>query len=331
MEPRASAYLVTHMSLTRRIDQRLSSLTLPTEPRSLYDPIRYTIALGGKRIRPHLVALSCGLQGPAPEDALDAAIAVELLHTFTLIHDDIMDNADTRRGQPTVYRKWNTNVAILSGDALFTVAMRQLAAYASHPAYGRMVDRFLEGIQLVCEGQALDMDFESRTDVTLPKYLRMIELKTSVLLQVGMELGAWIGGADAEAAARTGQIGLQAGLAFQIQDDLLDATSDPRVFGKKAAGDIREGKKTYMTLLLMERCGADDARWVEGILQRKSATDADVSRMLELYRDYGILADTESAIRTGYRTAADTLRRFEPSASRSGIEDILTQLSSRES
>jgi geranylgeranyl diphosphate synthase type II len=319
------------MSLTRRIDERLSSLALPSQPRSLYDPIRYTIALGGKRIRPHLVALSCGLQGHDPENALDAAIAVELLHTFTLIHDDIMDNADTRRGQPTVYRKWNTNVAILSGDALFTVAMRQLAAYATHPAYGRMMDRFLEGVQLVCEGQALDMDFESRTDVTLTEYLRMIELKTSVLLQVGMELGAWIGGADADAVVRTGQIGLQAGLAFQIQDDLLDATSDPRVFGKKAAGDIREGKKTYLTLLLLERCGHEESQWVQTVLNQKSATDSDVTRMLELYRDYGIFAHTEDVIRTGYRSATEVLERFRPSESKSGIQDILTQLSTRES
>lgn len=319
------------MSLSSRIDDRLNGLVLPDEPKSLYDPIRYTIALGGKRIRPNLVALACGLQGKDPVMALDAAVAVELLHTFTLIHDDIMDNADTRRGQPTVYRKWNTNVAILSGDALFTVAMRQLTPYASHPAYGRMVDRFLDGIQLVCEGQALDMEFESRTDVSLREYLRMIELKTSVLLQVGMELGAMIGDADREHAHRTGQIGLQAGLAFQIQDDLLDATADPRVFGKKAAGDIREGKKTYMTLLLMERVGADEAGWVEGILQRKSASDADVVRMLELYKDYGILADTETAIQAGYHRAKDLLAGFPPSESRSGIDAILNQLSSRES
>jgi geranylgeranyl diphosphate synthase type II len=322
---------VIHMSLNRRIDDRLSSLALPSQPSSLYDPIRYTIALGGKRIRPHLVALSCGLQGHDPENALDAAIAVELLHTFTLIHDDIMDNADTRRGQPTVYRKWNTSVAILSGDALFTVAIRQLAAYATHPAYGRIMDRFLEGIQLVCEGQALDMDFETRTDVTLIEYLRMIELKTSVLLQVGMELGAWIGGADADAVVRTGHIGLQAGLAFQIQDDLLDATADPRIFGKKAAGDIREGKKTYLTLLLLERCDRKEARWVQTMLKQKSASDSDVTRMLELYRDYGIFAHTEDMIRTGYRTAGETLERFRPSESKTGIRDILTQLSTRES
>lgn len=319
------------MTVSARIDARLNELDLPAEPTSLYDPIRYTIALGGKRIRPQLVVLSCGLQDADPLAALDAAIAVELLHTFTLIHDDIMDNADTRRGKPTVYRKWNANVAILSGDALFAVAIRQLAGYAKYPFYGALMDRFLEGTQLVCEGQAMDMDFESRTDVTLPEYLRMIERKTSVLLQVGMELGAWIGKADPEIVTGTGKIGLQAGLAFQIQDDLLDATADPRIFGKKAAGDIREGKKTYLTLLLLERCDQREAQWVHTILKQKSASDSDVTRMLELYRDYGIFADTEDVIRTGYRSAGELLERFHPSESRSGIRDILTQLSTRES
>jgi len=331
MGPVPSAYLVSHMTLSAHIDSRLAALELPVEPRSLYDPIRYTLSLGGKRIRPQLVLLSCGLQDSDPLDALDAAVAVELLHTFTLIHDDIMDNADTRRGKPTVYRKWNANVAILSGDALFAVALRQLAGYASRPYHGALMDRFLEGIQLVCEGQAMDMDFESRTDVALPEYLRMIERKTSVLLQVGMEMGAWVGGATPDIVAGTGNIGLRAGLAFQIQDDLLDATADPHIFGKKAAGDIREGKKTYLTLLLLERCDRREAQWVQTILKQKSAADSDVTRMLELYRDYGIFADTEDAIRTGYKAAGDVLERFHPSESRSGIRDILIQLSTRES
>lgn len=319
------------MSLSRLIDERLAALPLPAAPGSLYDPIRYTIGLGGKRIRPQLVCLACGLQGAPPTDAIDAAIAVELLHTFTLIHDDIMDNADTRRGKPTVMRKWNSNTAILSGDALHTVSMRQLAPYASHSDYGAIIDRFLHGIQLVCEGQAYDLEFETRTDVTLAEYLTMIELKTSVLIQVGMEIGAMIGGADEERTRITGQIGLKTGLAFQIQDDLLDAVADPTTFGKKAAGDIREGKKTFLTLLLLEHCAPEDRTWVNGVLHRKSANDSDVRRMLELYRGNGILEAAETAIQSRYAEAEAALARFPDNGAKTGIGTILKQLATRES
>lgn len=319
------------MTYNDLLDDRFSNLGLPAEPASLYDPIRYTIALGGKRIRPKLVCLACGLNGGDPTEAVEAGVAVELLHNFTLIHDDIMDNADTRRGQPTVFRKWSPSIAILSGDALFTVSIARLNAYTSHPAYARINHVFLDGILKVCEGQAYDMEFEARTDVTLDEYLTMIELKTSVLLQKGMELGAIVSGASDEDIRITGDVGLKAGLAFQIQDDLMDAIADPKKFGKKVCGDIREGKKTFLTLALLERCAADERSYVMGILQQKSATDDDVKRMLELYAQYGIFELANGEIRRLYDQAMALLAHFPESSARHEIIALLNQLMHRES
>jgi len=319
------------MTYNDLLDARFSNLQLPDAPASLYDPIRYTIALGGKRIRPKLVCLACALNGGQAVEAVDAGVAVELLHNFTLIHDDIMDNADTRRGQPTVYRKWSSSIAILSGDALFTVSIATLSAYASHPAFPEMNRVFLDGILKVCEGQAFDMEFESRTDVTLDEYLTMIELKTSVLLQKGMELGAMVAGADDDDIRITGHVGLKAGLAFQIQDDLMDAIADPKKFGKKVCGDIREGKKTFLTLALLEVCTAEERDYVMGILQQKSADDADVKRMLELYAQYGIFDRANGEIRRLYDEAMTLLAHFPESSARHEIIALLNQLMHRES
>lgn len=319
------------MSYNDHLDARFSNLDLPASPASLYDPIRYTIALGGKRIRPKLVCLACALNGGDATDAVDAAVAVELLHNFTLIHDDIMDNADTRRGQPTVFNKWSPNIAILSGDALFTISVATLNAYAAHPAFARMNRVFLDGILKVCEGQAYDMEFESRTDVTLDEYLTMIELKTSVLLQKGMELGAMVSGAGDDDIRITGDVGLKAGLAFQIQDDLMDAIADPKKFGKKVCGDIREGKKTFLTLALLERCDPTEQAYVMGILQQKSADDSDVKRMLELYAQYGIFERANGEIRRLYDQALSLLAHFKESPARHEIIALLNQLMHRES
>ena len=319
------------MTYNDLLDARFANLNLPASPASLYDPIRYTIALGGKRIRPKLVCLACALNGGQATDAVEAGVAVELLHNFTLIHDDIMDNADTRRGQPTVFKKWSPSIAILSGDALFTVSIATLSAYASHPAFARMNSVFLDGILKVCEGQAYDMEFESRTDVTLDEYLTMIELKTSVLLQKGMELGAMVAGADDTDIRITGDVGLKAGLAFQIQDDLMDAIADPKKFGKKVCGDIREGKKTFLTLALLEVCTADEQSYVMGILQQKSADDDDVKRMLELYAQYGIFKLANGEIRRLYDQAMDLLAHFPETSARHEIIALLNQLMHRES
>ncbi len=318
-------------SYSERLEERFANLDLASSPASLYDPIRYTVNLGGKRVRPKLVCLACGLNGFDPSNAVDAAVAVELLHTFTLIHDDIMDNADTRRGQPTVFKKWNPNVAILSGDALFTIALSQLESYSGHPCSSKITAVFLAGILKVCEGQAYDMEFESRDDVTLAEYLNMIELKTSVLIQKGMEMGALVACADSLQVARTGQIGLKAGLAFQIQDDLMDAIADPEKFGKKACGDIREGKKTYLTLALLQRCTEKESAWVQSILHNKSASEADVKRMLELYAQYGIFERANEEIRKLYEEAMTTLSYFPMNPASREIKDLLNQLMQRES
>ncbi len=317
--------------MSTTLEFRIQAPDLPAEPATLYDPIRYTLALGGKRIRPRLVQLGAGLVGGDTEAAIPAACAIEWLHNFTLIHDDIMDQADTRRGQPTVYRRWDVPTAILSGDALFATACRELLAYAAHPAFADIQRRFLDVVIEVCEGQAYDLEFEALESVSIDRYLEMIRLKTSVLLRSALEIGCVVGGGFPDQTDAAGRIGLDAGLAFQIQDDLMDALADPEKFGKRPGGDIRAGKKTYLTLLLLERADTADRAWVCGILAGKSATDSDIARMVRLFHQYGVISDTESRIRAYYEEALALLTTFPDSPARSELHHLLDQLTRRES
>ncbi|MGY3053065.1 geranylgeranyl diphosphate synthase type II [Pedobacter sp. UYEF25] len=233
------------------LEKSINTLTFPPTPSDLYDPIKYILSLGGKRIRPLMVLMSTELFGKDAEESIHAAMAVEVFHNFTLVHDDIMDNAPLRRGKETVHKKWDVNTAILSGDVMMVEANKHLAKV--NIIYLKAVlDTFNTTAQGVCEGQQLDMDFEIRNDVSIDDYLNMIRLKTAVLLGGALKLGAILAGASAEDADLIYQFGENIGIAFQLHDDILDVYADPKKFGKQVGGDIIANKKTYLLLKAIE-------------------------------------------------------------------------------
>ncbi len=234
-----------------RIKQAFTELNFCREPKELYEPIDYSIKIGGKRIRPILTLLSCDLFNGDIENALYPAIGVELFHNFTLLHDDIMDKAPLRRGKETVFKKWNQDIAILSGDTLFAIAYQNICK--AKPEYLKSIlDEFSNSAIKVCEGQQLDMNFESNHDVTIFDYIEMIKLKTAALIAASLKIGAIIGKADIKDAENIYKFGENIGIAFQIMDDMLDVYGDIDKFGKKNCGDIRTNKKTYLYLKAFE-------------------------------------------------------------------------------
>ena len=232
----------TNEELLATIENYLAQTDFPAEPELLYAPIGYSLGGGGKRLRPMLVMLSCGIFSDQIQSALPAAAAVEMFHNFTLLHDDIMDNAAMRRGKPSVFARWGQNVAILSGDAMLICAYRLLSGVPAH-LLPQILATFNQMALEVCEGQQYDMDFEQKQKVSVVEYMHMIELKTSVLLAGSAVIGATLGGASEEDCRKLRRFAVELGLAFQLQDDLLDSYGDERL-GKAIGGDILEGKKT---------------------------------------------------------------------------------------
>lgn len=232
-------------------EKNLKQQAFDNEPNELYAPIQYTLALGGKRIRPVLTLMACELFGGQIEKALPQAIAIELFHNFTLIHDDIMDDAPLRRGKETVFKKWNNNIAILSGDTLFALAY-QYVQKTDTEILPVTLSVFNKTAIEVCEGQQFDLNFETENDLTVAQYAEMIRLKTAVLFGASLKIGALIGGADTEDADNLYQFGLNIGLGFQLKDDLLDTFGDEKIFGKKTGVDIISNKKTFLYLKALE-------------------------------------------------------------------------------
>tara|TARA_S200000501_G_scaffold96251_1_gene89523 strand:- start:717 stop:1691 length:975 start_codon:yes stop_codon:yes gene_type:complete len=247
------------VTLRKSIDKRLAQLELKAQPKNLYEPISYLLALGGKRFRPLLVLLTAQLRGTFSSQILDPAIAVEVFHNFTLMHDDIMDTAPLRRGQPAVHEKWNQNTAILSGDAMFVKAY-QLITKISPGHLPLAMERFNETALQVCEGQQLDMDFEQFSEVSQTDYLEMIRLKTAVLLGFSMELGGLMGGFDRKDQQQLYEVGENLGLGFQLMDDLLDVYGDQQKIGKQVGGDIIANKKTFLMINALDLAGTDVRR-----------------------------------------------------------------------
>ena len=226
-------------------DNYLENNKQKSKPLGLYAPIQYILSLGGKRLRPLLALMATEAFGNKPEDALPAALSVEVFHNFTLIHDDIMDQAPLRRGAPTVHNKWDENTGILSGDAMLIQAYQCLEPYQNE-LFVKLINHTSKTALEVCEGQQYDMDFETQKDVTISAYLEMIRLKTAVLVGHSLKIGAWIGNASDQEAQLLYDFGVLLGMAFQIQDDYLDAFGDPKDFGKQVGGDILENKKTIL-------------------------------------------------------------------------------------
>lgn len=254
---------------TELVEKKLSDLSLPAKPGNLYDPLRYLLNIGGKRVRPILTLLGAELFGVANDKVINQALAVELFHNFTLIHDDIMDEAPLRRGQSTVHEKWGNNTAILSGDVLMIYAYEQLSLGANDHLKV-LFERFNRTAIEVCEGQQMDMDFETREDVTPSEYVEMIRLKTSVLLGCALEFGAIMAGASSEDRKHLYDFGVHVGLAFQIQDDILDLYADPEKFGKQVGGDVLADKKTLLFLLAKENATENQIAELNAL---KSETD----------------------------------------------------------
>lgn len=273
--------------LLQLINRYLDGLPYDRKPASLYAPIKYVLSMGGKRIRPTLMLLAYNLFKDDPEKILSSACALETYHNYTLLHDDLMDNADVRRGQPTVHKKWNANLAVLSGDSMLVLAYQRMTECDSHLA--EVLRLFTETALEIGEGQQMDMEFETRNDVCEEEYIEMIRLKTSVLLACAMKIGALLADAPADEADNLYRFGEKIGLAFQLQDDYLDVYGDPAVFGKAIGGDIVSNKKTYMLINAFNR--ADNAQRAE--LERWiRATDFDrrekVKAVTGLYDEMGI-------------------------------------------
>jgi len=274
--------------LQEMLNTAFDSIQYPEKPAGLFDPIAYTMALGGKRLRPMMVLRACDTWSDQPEKAMNAAIGIELFHNFTLIHDDIMDDAPLRRGKETVYKKWDANTAILSGDAMFALATEYMARVQSERTPD-IIRLFAQTAREVCEGQQFDMDFETSQNIGLCDYLEMIRLKTAVLLACSLETGALIGGAEPDEAKILYDFGIQLGLCFQIKDDYLDLFGDEQLFGKKTGGDIRARKKTYLFLKSMELAGRDTREELSRLYKKNSGIEEEIHRrIVDIYLDLQI-------------------------------------------
>ncbi len=275
------------------VNQAISSIPYPAKPSQLYEPISYHMALGGKRVRPVLLLMACDAMGGDSANALDAALGLEMFHNFTLLHDDVMDNADVRRGRTTVHRRWNDNTAILSGDTMLTIATQHIARCNLWP----VMDLFNTTAIEIYEGQQWDMDYENRNDVSVEEYINMIRLKTSVLLGCALKMGALIAEADEQQANLLYEAGVNMGLAFQLRDDVLDVWGDPETFGKEIGGDIMNNKKTYLLINTMQLATGDDADELRHWLNDPFASrDDKVAGMTALYERLGVRQLAEDAI-----------------------------------
>ena len=279
--------MYTTSELQEIIEKAISEIEYPKHPKNLYEPIAYIMNLGGKRLRPALVLMTADLFNGKIEEALPAALAIETFHNFTLIHDDIMDNAPLRRGQQTVHEKWGTNNAILSGDVMMVESNKQLTKVKVE-VLKAVLDTFNATAQGVCEGQQLDMEFEVRHDVGIAEYIDMIRLKTAVLVGGAMKIGAIVGGATKEEAQLIYDFGENLGIAFQLQDDILDVYGDPEKFGKQIGGDIIANKKTYLLLKLQELAGKDDLAALAQHSNNTTTLSAKVDDITALYDEYKV-------------------------------------------
>ncbi len=288
--------------LSREFTGRFDTRHFPSDPSSLYEPAGYFLSIGGKRVRPILCLMGNELFGEISPDAWPAAIAVELFHNFTLIHDDIMDKAPIRRGMPTVHEKYGSPTALLAGDVMLVVAYDYLNRIGGGPIH-EILQLFNRTARQVCEGQQIDMDFEKKFSVDLNEYLHMIELKTSVLLAASLQMGAILGGAGKGNQQHIFEFGRNLGLAFQIQDDYLDAFGDPAKFGKQLGGDIVANKKTFLLVKAMEV--ANSAQYEDIRLLLETDIPDKVQQMLHLFRVCGVdawaRALKENYIKTAFR------------------------------
>ncbi|MFR9524436.1 MAG: polyprenyl synthetase family protein [Rikenellaceae bacterium] len=302
-------------STLEQIENYLAQIEIPSEPERLYAPISYSLGSGGKRIRPMLVMLCCSVFSDKSSVALPAAAAVEVFHNFTLLHDDIMDNALVRRSKPAVHVKWNPNVAILSGDVMMILAYKLLAEVPAN-LLPQILDEFNTMAAEVCEGQQYDMDYETRTKVSMVEYMRMIELKTSVLLGSSAAIGAILGGATPSQCSTLKRFATEVGIAFQIQDDLLDSYGDEQL-GKAIGGDILEGKQTFLMNSAMSRADELTREVLRSTHLDSSLTEQEkIARIKGVYDSLDIPRFTEQQIKNRFEKALSLLQTLDVESQR---------------
>ncbi len=291
----------------KRINDEISKVLIDAEPQSLFEPARYTFANGGKRIRPLLTLMAADLFELDVEAVINPALAIEIFHNFSLLHDDLMDNADLRRGNPTVHKKWNANTAILSGDAMVIEAYRYIAKVPRH-YLPEVLNLFSTTAMDICIGQQYDMDFEKRTDVTEAEYIEMIRLKTAVLIGTALKIGAIISGAPDRDADALYEHGINIGLAFQLKDDLLDVYGDPKTFGKKIGGDIISNKKTFLLIKALKSPGPAQGKELKRWLSAKDFDPEEkIAAVKNIYDELNLKAISEKLIEKYYLASLDCL------------------------
>ena len=313
-----------------RLDEAFSGIRFPSDPTDLYDPIVYTLALGGKRMRPLLVLASCQMFGGEINDAINPAIGIELFHNFTLLHDDIMDAAPLRRGKETVYKKWNSNVAILAGDTMFALANKYMLRTRPQ-AISQVVELFNQTAIEVCEGQQYDMDYEKRVDVGITDYIEMIRLKTAVLLAASLKTGAIIADAEPSDCEHIYNFGINIGLAFQLKDDLLDVYGDQVKFGKVSGGDIIAGKKTYLYLKALESAGPQSDYFQQLYTSNNHNNTEKVIKVRDIFNQLNIEQHTRKQIDDYYQRALHNLSSISlPVEAMESLRDYTAGLMERE-
>jgi geranylgeranyl diphosphate synthase type II len=314
---------------TQKVESYLENYRLPVSPANLYEPLEYFLGLGGKRLRPVLTLIAAELGGKSIDEAIHAALSIELFHNFSLIHDDIMDNAPIRRGLPTVHEKWNSNIAILSGDVLLVKAY-ELISKQNKEHIPDLYQLFNKTAIEVCEGQQMDMDFEIREDVTIEEYIAMIRLKTSVLLGCALEFGFLISNQSVENRKNIYDFGVNLGIAFQIQDDILDLYGDPDKVGKQVGGDVRANKKTLLYLTAEKICKNLNNNKLN-ILKETKDLDKKVQETSAFYKEIGVLEETQKYLNYYYDSAMKSLELVEVNSSKDNLHQMVNYLFNRQS
>ncbi len=311
------------------IEKAVAELDWKREPYGLYEPIEYTLASGGKRLRPQLVLLAAEMFGGKAEDVLSAALAIEVFHNFTLLHDDVMDKADIRRGRPTVHVRWDDRTAILSGDQMIIEAYKLLSQVPENKLLTTL-RYFNEMATEICEGQQYDMDFETREDVSIEEYIEMIRLKTSVLLANALRIGAYIAGADEQQQNALYEYGINIGLAFQIQDDILDVYGDPATFGKAIGGDICCNKKTYILLTALQRADDETRTELEQWLKTNDKSAQKIQAVTHIYTRTGAREVCEAVMQAYTREALSALDTLPQTDATDQLRRLAEKLVQRE-
>lgn len=323
--------MFTSAELLEQINVYIRNLGFSRSPEELYEPISYVLSIGGKRLRPVLMMMAYNLYKENVSEVYAPAAGIEMYHNYTLLHDDLMDCADFRRGKQTVHKKWNENTAILSGDAMLVLAY-QLMAQCDVRLLKEVMELFSETALEICEGQQMDMNFETRMNVSEQEYLEMIRLKTAVLLAASLKIGALLGGASSSDADNLYKFGINMGLAFQLKDDLLDVYGNPDVFGKKIGGDIICNKKTFLLIKALEYANVEQKASLESWIARSSfVVNEKISAVTQLYNEIGVRRLCEDLVESYSAKAMEYLSKISVEDDRKeGLRQIITKLVRRE-